>query len=89
VAVTNASGLKSPPIHTVNVLREAAPLLPTVLDTPTYSTLLYCYIAYGTGVLSRNAPDIRPDNPTFADIRYPYAAGSDKADIRPDTGHGK
>jgi hypothetical protein len=35
-------------------------------------------------LLTRDAPDIRPDNPAFFDIRYPAGYKITQQDIRPD-----
>jgi hypothetical protein len=41
------------------------------------TTLIVCKM-----VLSRDAPDIRPDNPAFSDIRYPAGYQIALPDIR-------
>jgi hypothetical protein len=51
--------------------------------------VLFSYLIFTSDIIivARNAPDIRPDNPTFLDIRPD--TGFDLPDIRPDTGNSR
>jgi hypothetical protein len=51
-------------------------------STVLYTSYIFKNIVFISNFLTRDAPDIRPDNPAFFDIRYPAGYQIALPDIR-------